>query len=242
MGRDMKKFPKIDKLKDLSKGKSAVKNLVPSNPIEDTGISFSFRYFKQIENFGITGKNDVWMSGLLDQLRLLSEKNADELLSDVRLKESLRMHPLDLSEGKSALSLDDFASIPQRYRPSAIDCPIVQFQISKANGRVIGFFNHNHSVFYIVFLDPNHNAQLSKYNDYKVREIKPCLSEIDDLKVRIAKHVELESKLANDAEDFLYSDNLSYLCLDSDLIEPLYRLVEKGEFKSRLEDFLLSEL
>ena len=28
MGRDMKKFPKIDKLKDLSKGKSAVKNLV----------------------------------------------------------------------------------------------------------------------------------------------------------------------------------------------------------------------
>lgn len=55
MVRDMKKFPKIDKLKDLSKGKSAVKNLVPSNPIEDTGISFSFRYFKQIENFGITG-------------------------------------------------------------------------------------------------------------------------------------------------------------------------------------------
>ncbi|MGN1230040.1 MAG: hypothetical protein ACI4T5_10375, partial [Prevotella sp.] len=92
--------------------------------------------------------------------------------------------------------------IPLRYRPSAIDCPIMQFQISKANGRVIGFFNHNHSVFYIVFLDPNHNAQLSGYNDYKVREIEPCKSEIDDLMARIAKHVELDSELAREAGDF----------------------------------------
>lgn len=237
----MKKFPKIEKQKNLTKGKLAVKNLA-TIPIEDTGISFSFRYFKQIDNFGITGKDDVWMSGLLDQLKLLSEKNADELLSDVSLKDYLRMHTLDLSEGKSALSLDDFASIPERYRPTAIDCPIIQFQISKANGRVIGFFNQNHSVFFIVFLDPNHNAQLSKYNDYKVREIKPCDSEFDDLKAKIAKCVGLNPILEKDAEEFLYTDNLSYLCLDSDLLEPLYRLLGKGEFKSKLEDFLLSEL
>lgn len=237
----MKKFLRTDNLKDLSKSKSELKTLA-TTPVEDTGISFSFRFFRQIKNFGITGKNDVWTSGLLDQLRLLSEKNADDILSDVKLKESLRMHPLDFSEGKSALSLDNFGFIPQRYRPSAIDCPIMQFQISKANGRVIGFFNHNHSLFYIVFLDPNHNAQLSKYNDYKVREIEPCLSEIDDLRVRIARHVELESKLANDADDFLYTDDLSYFCIDNDLIEPLHRLVEKGDFKSKLESFLLSEL
>lgn len=237
----MKKFPKIDKQKSLTKGNVAVKNLA-SIPIEDTGISFSFRYFKQIDNFGITGKDDVWMSGLLDQLRLLSEKNADELLSDVTMKDYLRMHTLDLSEGKSALSLDDFASIPERYRPTAIDCPIMQFQISKANGRVIGFFNHNHSVFYIVFLDPQHNAQLSNYNGYKIREISPCMSEFDDLKAMIAKYAGLNPILAQDAEEFLYTDNSSYLCLDSDLLEPLYRLVGKGEFKSKLEDFLLTEL
>ena len=88
----MKKFPKIDKQKNLTKGNVEVKNLA-SIPIEDTGISFSFRYFKQIDNFGITGKDDVWMSGLLDQLRLLSGKNTDELLSDVTLKDYLRMHP-----------------------------------------------------------------------------------------------------------------------------------------------------
>ena len=110
----MKKFPKINKQKNLTKGNVAVKNLA-SIPIEDTGISFSFRYFKQIDNFGITGKDDVWMSGLLDQLRLLSGKNADELLSDVTLKDYLRMHTLDLSEGKSALSLDDFEGSGDRY-------------------------------------------------------------------------------------------------------------------------------
>ena len=241
MGNDIKKFPKINKQKNLTKGNSVAKNLA-SIPIEDTGISFSFRYFKQIDNFGITGKDDVWMSGLLDQLRLLSGKNADELLSDVTLKEHLRMHTLDLSEGKSALSLDDFASIPKRYRPTAIDCPIMQFQISKANGRVIGFFNHNHTVFYIVFLDPNHNAQLSNYNGYKIREILPCMSEFDDLKAMIAKYAGLNPILEQDAEEFLCTDNSSYLCIDSDLLEPLYRLAEKGEFKSKLEDFLLSEL
>ena len=237
----MKKFPKINKQKNLTKGSSVVKNLA-AIPIEDTGISFSFRYFKQIDNFGITGKDDVWMSGLLDQLRLLSEKNADELLSDVTMKDYLRMHTLDLSEGKSALSLDDFASIPERYRPTAIDCPIMQFQISKANGRVIGFFNHNHSVFYIVFLDPQHNAQLSNYNGYKIREISPCMSEFDDLMAKISKFDKLEQITIQDVEEFLYTDESSYLCLDSDLLEPLYRLAEKGEFKSKLEDFLLTEL
>lgn len=68
------------------------------------------------------------------------------------------------------------------------------------------------------------------------------MSEIDDLMAKISKFEKLEQITIQDVEEFLYTDESSYLCLDSDLLEPLYRLVGKGEFKSKLEDFLLSQL
>lgn len=237
----MKRFPDKNRQKELSTKSAFGKNLT-NTPVEESGVSFSFRFFKQTENFGISGKTDVWMSGLLEQLRLVSGKSADELVTDLNLKEGLRMHPLDLYSGKTALSEKDFDNIPKRFQPNAQDCPIMQFQISKANGRVIGFFNENHSVFYIVYLDPNHNAQLSKFSGYKIREIKPCLSEIDDLMAKIAKHACLETALAEDAAEFLYTNNKAYFCFDKELVEPLYEMLECKDFQSKLEEFLLSKL
>lgn len=237
----MKQFQGSQRQKNLAPKDVSRKNLTCISE-DENGIAFSFRYFRQIDNFGITGKNDTWMSGLLEQLRLLSEKNADELLSDVKLKDCLRMHPLDLTIAKSALTEKDFELIPEKYRPTALDCPVMQFQISKANGRVIGYFNENHSVFYVLFLDPNHNAQLSQYNDCKIREIKPCMSEIDDMKARIAKHVCLNRNLSNEAEEFLYVGSYTYLCIDSEFVNPLIKQLKEGEFQSKLEEFLLSRL
>ena len=69
--------------KSLSNAK-ARKGLTIDQDIKEEGVSFSFRYFKQIENFGISGKNSAWTTGLLEQLRVLSEKNADELLTILR--------------------------------------------------------------------------------------------------------------------------------------------------------------
>lgn len=239
----MKQFPDKRKLKGLGSKEPSRKTLTNDlNRNEDDKVSFSFRYFRQIANFGITGKNDVWMSGLLEQLHLLSEKNADELLSDKNTKTVLRMHPLSLETGKTALKKSDFDSIPEKYRPTAEDCPVMQFQISKANGRVIGFFNENHSVFYIVFLDPNHNAEFCKYNDYKLRKISPCESEIDNLRARIAKHASLNNALMEEAEDFLLTDDYTYFCFDNELVEPLFKMLEGKKFQSKLEEFLLSEL
>lgn len=188
--------------KSLSNAK-ARKGLTIDQDVKEEGVSFSFRYFKQIENFGISEKNSVWTTGLLEQLRVFSEKNADELLKDVQEKRTLRIHKLELGPGKSALTNKDFSHIPEKYRPdNNEDREILQFQISRANGRVIGFFGADHTVFYIVFLDPNHNAQLPSYSDYKIREISPCESEIDDLYARITKHTLLKPELENDSHEF----------------------------------------
>lgn len=242
MARNMKKFPNKNPQKALSPEKSLRKNLINGVKREDK-VSFSFRFYKQIDNFGITGKKDVWMSGLLKQLSVLSNMNADELLGDKKLKGDLRMHGIIWEVGKTALKKSDFNDIPEEFHVDTEECPIMQFQISKATGRVIGFFNENHTVFYIVFLDPNHNAQLCKYNDYKLRKIDPCESEIDDLMARIAKHAGLQKTLMEDAEDFLYAGNDAYFCINNELFNVLIQLVEdKKELQFKLEEFLLNNL
>lgn len=230
------------KQKSLNNAK-ARKGLTINQDAREEGISFSFRYFKQIENFGISGKDCTWTTGLLEQLKVLSEKNADELLKDAQQKKALRIHQLELGPGKSALTNNDFSHIPEKYRPdNNEDREILQFQISRANGRVIGFFGADHAVFYIVFLDPNHNAQLSSYSDYKIREISPCESEIDDLYARIAKHTLLKCELENDSHDFLLEGDFNYLCIGNDLLAPFIKMVEDNSFYDKFRDFLITQL
>ncbi|WP_416760853.1 hypothetical protein ACNI65_01880 [Roseateles sp. So40a] len=54
---------------------------------------------------------------------------------------------------------------------------MIQIAISKAEGRLIGFFDEE-AIFQIVLFDPLHNAQPSKFNDYKVRLSKPLGCEV----------------------------------------------------------------
>lgn len=213
------------------------------NPIEDSGISFSFRFFKQIDNFGVAGKDDIWFVGLLEQLKKLSEKTIDELLGDYTSRDAFRIHQLSFDSKKTALTKADFRHIPDKYKSESEDCGYYQFQISQANGRVVGFFNSNHKVFYIVFLDPNHNAQLSEYSNYKIREIKPCDSEIDDLYARISKHTTLKSELENESKEFLFEgDEYSYLCIEKDLLSPFVKAVTDCTFCEKFRTFLLDYL
>lgn len=243
MQKNTKDFPtNKNKQKPLNNTK-ARKSLTSDYEIKDKGISFSFRYFKQIENFGISGKDSTWTSGLLQQLGILSEKSADDLLKDTQVKNALRMHELKFEAGKTALTKADFNHIPKAYRPTnEEDCKILQFQISKATGRVIGFFGIDHTVFYIVFLEPNHNAQLSNYSDYKIREISPCASELDDLRARISKHALLNEALHSDSKEFLYEGDYAYLCIDKELVETFIDMVGDGNFLNKFREFLMNTL
>lgn len=227
---------------NLTKGQGQNLNVNLNGKVKKQRLSFSFRYFRQIANFGITGKNDVWMSGLLQQLALLSDKDPESLLSSYTDRKQLRLHTLDLSPGKSALCMTDFSFIDKENMPDGKENPFWQIEISTANGRIIGFFSADHTVFYVVFLDPNHNAQLSNYSNYKVRKIEPCSSEIDDLKARIAKHASLDAALEQDAEDFLYGDDMSYFCMESAMIQPLRNMLEDGSFVEKFQEFLLENL
>lgn len=199
-------------------------------------------FFKQIPNFGIKQKDSVWMSGLLDQLKIISDKEFDELVADHSMKEYFRLHPLEFGPGISALTEKDFSFIPKEFLPKSEDCKYWQFQISKANGRVVGFFNSDNTVFYIVFLDPNHNAQLSDYSDYKVRPIEPETSEIDDLYLRVCKQVDLGLALNKQGAEALYSGDNVYLCIDKELFSPFDSLMKDGTLQAKLQEFLMDNI
>ena len=96
-------------------GQNLIVNL--NGKVKKQRLSFSFKYFRQIANFGITGKNDVWMSGLLQQLALLSDKDPEALLSSYTDRKQLRLHTLDFSPGKSALCMADFSFIDKEDMP-----------------------------------------------------------------------------------------------------------------------------
>lgn len=230
---------------------AAVKPLTAGNvsfkplPVEDLrkrSITFSFRFFRQIDNFGISGKNDIWMSGLLEQIKIISEKEFDDLVGNPAEKQFFRLHELEFGTRVSALTRDDFDFIPVEFRPKGDDCKYWQFQISKANGRVIGFFNEDHTIFYVVFLDPNHNAQLSNYSDYKVRPITPQVSEIDDLRALIAKNVELNVALEKSSAELLYMTDSVYMCIDSEMFSAFDKLMKDGNLQSKFQEFLLEQM
>lgn len=107
---------------------------------------------------------------------------------------------------------------------------------------MVGFFNNDHTILYVVFLDPNHNAQLSNYSDYKVRHIDSQVSEIDDLRALIAKNVELNSSLEKSSAELLYTSDSVYMCIDREMFSAFDKLMKDGNLQSKFQEFLLEQI
>jgi hypothetical protein len=112
------------------------------------GISFSFRYYQDDrDKFSIGGRDAIYLASLLRRLRDLSQLNAKEVIND--RSKSLRCHGI---VWQNTTEPNGFG-IPNEAM--LVNVPY-QFQISANEyGRVHGFFSEN--VFYIVWLDPDHN-------------------------------------------------------------------------------------
>ena len=112
------------------------------------GISFSFRYYQDDKDkFSIGGRDARYLASLLRRLRDLSQLISQEIINNQ--SKSLRCHGIvwqDTTE-PNGFGLPNEAQL--------VNVPY-QFQISANEyGRVHGFFSEN--IFYIVWLDPEHN-------------------------------------------------------------------------------------
>ncbi|MES9964560.1 MAG: hypothetical protein ABW116_13580 [Candidatus Sedimenticola sp. 20ELBAFRAG] len=149
---------------------------------------FSFRFWKQREYFGLDSSKPSWFVSLLDRLKELSGKRIDSFLSDLSAHSAWRYHKIDWNQKNIPVQRKDLGWVDAAYRDNEDDYPLLQFQISQALGRVVGFWDEN-SVFNIVLLDPLHNIQPAKDYGYRVDSCGPLscdysnlLSQIDALK------------------------------------------------------------
>jgi hypothetical protein len=116
-------------------------------PVSLPNISFSYKYLNlEYGKFSINGRDFNYLSALLQRLKDLSSWQKLTLLTNG--SKSLRCHPIDWDKvtesGFGFPNEDELVDIPYQFQLS-----------SNEHGRVHGFFIDE--IFYIVWLDPEHN-------------------------------------------------------------------------------------
>ncbi|WP_051183198.1 hypothetical protein [Desulfocurvibacter africanus] len=148
------------------------KRPIPSKAEEPKRWTFSFRFWKQIKYFGLDRTPETWFASLLAKLQELSKEELEKFLCDSAKLDTWRYHPIDWNQKNIPVKMKDLDWIPSSYRDNEEEYPLMQFQISQALGRVVGFWDEN-DTFNIVLLDPLHNIQPTKRTGYRVDPCNP---------------------------------------------------------------------
>lgn len=154
-------------------------------------LRFSFRYWQQRPFFEVGDEDRQWFIALLERLQELSGLDLEEFRSDTRAKQAHRFHQINWDAREIPVRRDDLTWLPESYRRGEeFGGEFYQFQVSRANGRIVGFFDQDHT-FQVVLLDPKHNLQPSKKVEYTVRETRPGLSPFAHLSQQCKAAMEL---------------------------------------------------
>lgn len=129
--------------------------------------TFSFRFWRQIDYFGLGEQEPKWFVSVLEKLAELSKESPELFRKDRQKQDAWRYHDINWMQTNIPIQRNDLNWIDPDYRDNAEEFPLYQFQVSRALGRVVGFWDEN-DTFNVVLLDPLHNIQPSKRFDYRV--------------------------------------------------------------------------
>src|SRR5690606_12787783 len=223
---------------DFERHKKPISNYTPDH---SKGWAFSFKYFKQMEFFGLKSESNSWFVSLIERLQDICTKNLEEFNSNHVIKDDYRYHEINWNSRNTPIKRNELNWIDKSILENEEEFPFYQFQISKANGRVVGFWDNSQTIFHIVLLDPKHNIQPSKYYNYKVDKtsVSPCLYtsilfEIDKIKAKkcFCDKCTFKSELTNLQGKFT-NGNFVYFQLDDDFYM---------EFKEKTRDKSITEI
>lgn len=241
----MEKGGKILTLNPEKVNKLGRKNLVSNEQqksIKKEKISFSFLYFRQIDLFGAGNCSQGWHIGLLERLSAFGGMNLDELLNEKGSK-SLRCHPIDWNAKNVPITRNELNWLPADILDNDAEFPMIQLSISTGTGRIVGFFNRDSSVFHIVLLDPNHNIQPSRYDNYQLQPTTIGLSQYDELLNKLDNIKKIvkdcqhgECKLHSRIEEIeSLHDNIIYTGLDKSIYEAYKEVLSKYTLQEIIE-------
>lgn len=214
----------------------------PTHVDEEQTWTFTFRFFRQIENFGFDGANlnSAWFSSLFSRLCDLSQKKLSDFMQDKALqgKAGYRYHPINWMQKNIPIQRAELDWLPAVYKDNEAEYPIIQFQISRANGRVVGFFDERWN-FNVLLLDPLHNIQPSRDYGYAVNHCTPLACEYTTLQSKMSKiskaHCQdpacgfRQSLEEVSAASFNLPPNAVIHFIDNDLAEAANRHISNGK-------------
>ena len=149
-------------------------------------LIFSFLYFDRNHeafNLGGNGVTVSWFIGLLDTLKQLCNITKEQLRTTHR--ERFRAHEIDFNDTE----YKSFPLPPEMFEQLNESGDCWQIGISKANGRIHGFFYEN--IFHIIWLDRYHNLYPMKHHG-GLKLHPPAMSDYDLLK---AENEELKKEI-----------------------------------------------
>ena len=181
---------------------------------QDKKWEFSFEHWTQRELFGLGSVSREWFISLLERLKNLSSKSIEEVISDQRTKSAFRIHKISWNYCPiQKSSFDDL--IPSEYRGEETD--VIQFQVEKSKGRVIGYLDFNNT-FQIILLDSEHNMQLSQYNNYTVVETSVLPDSYQSMKTKLVGVLSRAERLKESSVQGFIRDVQNILLLPSDSV------------------------
>lgn len=208
-------------------------------------FSFSFRFFKQIDYFGIGDAENKWFASLFQRLSDMSQKST-EIFGNYGDRDTYRLHTIDWEAKNIPIAKSDLNWIPKDYLENEEEYPLWQFELSTGTGRVVGFLDEN-SIFNIVLFDPKHNLQPSKKFGYKVEETSRGLTEVELTKRHLGIVLKKMEKctyrtscpIGNPSSSCLKE---ALIVIDDELLDVYIQLRHKEIFQHLFEEFLLTRL
>jgi len=196
--------------------------------IEKKKWRFSFRFWRQIEYFGLDRCSPSWFVSFLERLQDLSNQEIKSFISDGTTKEAYRYHTIDWNQKNIPIQRKDLVWIDEDYRENEMEFPLLQFQISKSLGRIVGFWDE-FNVFNIVLLDPLHNIQPAKSHHYKVNDCSPLSCDYSSLLYDIEK-IKNQSHCTN--PNCAYAQRLNNLPSKINYINVLMHYIDDIDLKA----------
>jgi hypothetical protein len=189
--------PKTFEVKKIHIGNAPTKRQIPIPQVKPTitKFAFSLQFFNQIKYFQIGQQHPSWYISLIERLQELSSKKREAFIKDVVEKQNFRYHEINWSGEGVPIKRSDLNWVDEYYLKNEEEYPFVQFHVSQALGRVVGFWDEN-NIFQIVLLDPLHNIQPSKRFSYKVNDTHFMSCQMSSLLIDIKK---IQAKIKEDS-------------------------------------------
>jgi hypothetical protein len=174
---------------------------------------------------------------LLNRLSQLSAEDIDNLTTGANAA-AIRFHPVNWDSKNIPIAKKDLDWLGDY---SSEEFTLVQFHLSKAMGRVVGFFDED-QVFNVVLLDPLHNLQPSKDFGYRVRISHISQCELTKLAVTFqslilsckyltaAQQEEMMAQLS--AQSLNYFDAAVHLSISEAHLQKAYAFARVGAIKN----------